>query len=82
MNRYFAICPRGLEELLSEELRAVGAAQLRSTHGGVHFSGDWGVCYRANLESRLATRILWLIAQGAYAREDDIYRLFFSLPPP
>jgi len=75
MNRYFAICPRGLEELLSEELRAVGAAQLRSTHGGVHFSGDWGVCYRANLESRLATRILWLIAQGAYAREDDIYRL-------
>ena len=75
MNKYFAICPRGLEELLSEELRSVGAAQLRSTHGGVHFSGDWGVCYRANLESRLATRILWLIAQGPYTREEDIYRL-------
>ncbi len=75
MNKYFAICPRGLEELLSEELLAVSAAQLRSTHGGVHFSGDWGVCYRANLESRLATRILWLIAQGPYTREEDIYRL-------
>ena len=75
MNKYFAICPRGLEELLSEELRSVGAAQLRSTHGGVHFSGDWGVCYHANLESRLATRILWLIAQGPYTREEDIYRL-------
>ena len=75
MNKYFAICPRGLEELLSEELRSVGAAQLRSTHGGVHFSGDWGVCYSANLESRLATRILWLIAQGPYTREEDIYRL-------
>ncbi len=75
MNNYFAICPRGLEELLLEELRGVGAADLRSTHGGVHFAGDWSVCYRANLESRLATRILWHIVTGPYAKEDDIYRL-------
>ena len=75
MNKYFAICPRGLEELLLEELRAVGADELRVTHGGVHFSGDWSVCYRANLESRLATRILLHIVTGPYAKEDDIYRL-------
>ena len=75
MNRYFAICPRGLEEVLADELRAVGASELRSTHGGVHFSGDWSVCYRANLESRLATRILWHIVKGPYASEEDIYRL-------
>jgi putative N6-adenine-specific DNA methylase len=75
MNRYFAICPRGLEELLADELGAVGATELRSTHGGVHFSGDWSVCYRANLESRLATRILWHIVKGPYASEEDIYRL-------
>ena len=75
MNQYFAICPRGLEELLSEELRNVGAEELRSTHGGVHFSGDWAVCYRANLESRLATRILLHLVTGPYAKEEDIYRL-------
>jgi len=75
MNRYFAICPRGLEELLLDELRAVGGEDLRSTHGGVHFSGDWSVCYRANLESRLATRILWHIVTGPYASEEDIYHL-------
>ena len=51
MNKYFAICPRGLEELLLEELRGVGGEELRSTSGGVFFSGDWPVCYRANLES-------------------------------
>ena len=55
MNTYFAICPRGLEELLSDELRALGAEELRATHGGVFFAGDWGTCYRANLESRIAT---------------------------
>lgn len=75
MNKYFAICPRGLEELLLEELRAIGAEELLATHGGVHFSGDWAVCYRANLESRLATRILLHIVTGPYAKEDDIYRL-------
>lgn len=75
MNSYFAICPRGLESLLTEELAAVGAESLRSTSGGVHFSGDWSVCYRANLESRLATRILKYIVKGPYAREEDIYRL-------
>ena len=75
MNQYFAICPRGLEELLSEELRNVGAEELRSTHGGVHFSGDWAVCYRANLESRLATRILLHLVTGPYTKEEDLYRL-------
>ena len=75
MNKYFAICPRGLEELLLEELRGVGAEDLQTTHGGVHFSGDWSVCYRANLESRLATRILLHIVTGPYVKEDDIYRL-------
>ena len=50
MNKYFAICPRGLEELLSDELRALGAEELRPTHGGVFFAGDWSTCYRANLE--------------------------------
>lgn len=75
MNHYFAICPRGLETLLQDELAALGATELKVTHGGVHFSGDWAVCYRANLESRLATRILWHLVTGPYAREDDIYRL-------
>lgn len=75
MNKYFAICPRGLEEQLLEELRGVGAEELRTTHGGVFFSGEWAVCYRANLESRIATRILWHIVKGPYAKEEDIYRL-------
>lgn len=75
MNKYFAICPRGLEVLLSDELAAVGATELNVTHGGVHFAGDWSVCYRANLESRLATRILRHVVKSPYRNEDDIYHL-------
>jgi putative N6-adenine-specific DNA methylase len=75
MNRYFATCPRGLEPLLADELAACGAADPVPVAGGVQFSGDWATCYRANLESRIATRILWHVVKGPYAREDDIYRL-------
>lgn len=75
MNTYFAICPRGLENLLLDEMQAVGGTELRATAGGVFFSGEWEVCYRANLESRIATRILWHIVKGPYAKEEDIYRL-------
>jgi putative N6-adenine-specific DNA methylase len=75
MNRYFATCPRGLEPLLAEELAACGATDPVPVPGGVQFSGDWATCYRANLESRIATRILWHVVKGPYAREDDIYRL-------
>lgn len=75
MNTYFATCPRGLENLLLEELTAVGASQVKAIAGGVHFKGDWSVCYRANLESRLATRILWFVARAPYVDEEEVYEL-------
>ncbi|MDR2188271.1 MAG: THUMP domain-containing protein [Azonexus sp.] len=82
MNPYFATCPRGLEDLLLEELRGVGGGALQTTSGGVFFTGDWRVCYRANLESRLATRILWRIVSVPYASADDIYHLARRQPWP
>ncbi len=80
MNRYFAICPRGLEALLAQELLSVGASDVQPVAGGVQFAGEWSVCYRANLESRLATRILWFIAKGPYVSEEDVYKLAMSQP--
>jgi putative N6-adenine-specific DNA methylase len=76
-EHFFAPCPRGLEDLLVEELKAAGATTICGVRGGVAFSGDWAACYRANLHSRLATRILWRIAEAPYENEEDIYRLAF-----
>lgn len=74
MEKFFASCPRGLEPLLAEELAALSAADIRPVAGGVAFRGDWDVCYRANLESRLATRVLWFLSRAPYTREEDIYQ--------
>ena len=84
MEKFFASCPRGLEPLLAQDLVAAGisSSELTPIAGGVHFSADWPACYAANLNSRIATRILWRVAHGAYAKEDDIYRLALDAPWP
>jgi putative N6-adenine-specific DNA methylase len=73
MEHFFASSPRGLEPLLAAELASLGAQQVAQVPGGVAFSGDWRVCYMANLWSRLASRILWRVAEFDYAGEGDIY---------
>lgn len=80
--RCFAPCPRGLEALLQQELAALGATDLRRTEGGVGFSGALVTIYRANLESRIASRILLEVAQVPYRNEQDIYVAASALPWP
>jgi len=80
MERFFATCPRGLEPVLAAELRQLQAEKIRPVGGGVAFSGDFLLCYRANLESRIASRVLWQLATDDYRNEDDIYRTAFALP--
>jgi putative N6-adenine-specific DNA methylase len=80
MERFFATCPRGLEQLLAAELQELGAEKVLAVGGGVQFSGDFLVCYRTNLESRIASRVLWQVAATHYRNEDDIYRATYTLP--
>jgi putative N6-adenine-specific DNA methylase len=70
---FFASCPRGLEELLLQELRSFQVEQANPVPGGVAFSGDWETCYRANLWSRIASRILWRVADFSYRDESELY---------
>lgn len=53
----WAIAAPGLEPLLERELRALGIA-AHAEAGGVAWTGDAGSVMRANLHSRLATRVL------------------------
>ena len=72
--RFFATCPRGLEEVLVDELTRLKAKDILQTDGGVSFTGTNELLYRVNLSSRIATRILVLIKEGFYKKEDDLYK--------
>ncbi len=80
MHSFFAPCPRGLESVLAAELEQLDASCLEPSAGGVRFRGDWLVCYRANLESRIASRVLWRIATQPYESEADVYNAVRALP--
>ena len=70
---FFASCPRGLEELLRQEIASLGGSDARVTPGGVAFGGSWETCYRTNLWSRIASRVLWQVGEFDYRNEKDLY---------
>lgn len=73
--RVFAPCPQGLEEALAAELQALGFPDAEPARAGCGFTADWTGILRANLYSRLATRVLVQVAHGPVHHEDDILDL-------
>ncbi|HKW80255.1 MAG TPA: THUMP domain-containing protein, partial [Casimicrobiaceae bacterium] len=81
-EHFFAPCPRGLEAELAAELAALDAASVAAADGGVAFAGPIELAYHANLESRLASRVLWRVGQGSYGDERDLYALAHAVDWP
>jgi putative N6-adenine-specific DNA methylase len=81
-ERFFATCPRGLEVLLAEDIVAAGGREVATVPGGAGFAGNWEACYRVNLQSRIATRVLWRVASADFRNEADIYRLAYDVAWP
>lgn len=82
LQNFFATCPRGLETVLVDELTAIGATKIEVTDGGASFAGEKTVAWRANLESRVATRVMWRVGRTQYKIEDDIYKAALALNWP
>jgi putative N6-adenine-specific DNA methylase len=74
-ERFFAPCPRGLETALAAELTGIGAADVTIAEGGAGFAGELPLACRANLESRIASRVLWRVGTGPYRDEHGLYEL-------
>ena len=72
-EQFFAPCPRGLERVLASELQELSAGQVAEVSGGVGFRGPYELCYSVNLESRIASRVLWQVGQATYRNDLDIY---------
>ena len=80
LETFFSPCPRGLETMLANELNTLGAQEVRTTDGGVHFTGPFLLSYRVNLHSRIASRVLWRVAIAHYRNEQDIFDTAYALP--
>lgn len=70
---FFATAPLGLELLLVEELRALGAGDARERKSGVAFTGTLETAYRACLWSRLSNRVLLKLVEFPAASPEALY---------
>ena len=79
MDRYFGTCARGLEPVLADELRRLGARDVAPGRGGAAFAGDRALLYRANLCLRTAVRVLMPILEAPVASPDELYNAVRSV---
>lgn len=77
---WLATCPKGLEQLLAQELQALGAESTRETVAAVHFDGPLELAYRACLWSRLANRVLMPLHQFSLDEADQLYQECNDIP--
>ncbi len=80
MLSFFCPCPKGLEEVLTNELINLSAlypkyniCRINQMSAGVSFKGDMMSCYAVNLFSRIASRVLLHINTAPCKTEEDIY---------
>ena len=64
---------KGLEGVLSEELKKLGAQDIKEGIRSVTFRGDQGFLYKANIALRTAIRILKPIRTCKVYDEEDLY---------
>lgn len=72
-TNFFATCPKNLEGLLEEELISLGAKETKQTVAGVKFTGDLTLAYRVCLWSRLANRVLLVLAIFSAEDANSLY---------
>ena len=69
----------GFEELLADELRSLGAGNIKEGVRSVSFEGDTGFMYKANLCLRTAIKILKPIHSFSVRNEHDLYKKIYAL---
>ena len=69
----FATTPKAMEDILADELRLLGAINIKTTVAGAHFEGGLETAYRICLWSRIANRVLLQLCSFPVNSQDDLY---------
>lgn len=77
---WLATCPKGMEQLLSDELLALGATEVKQTVAAVHFQGELKIAYKACLWSRIANRVLMPLVSFRLDTVEDLYENAVEIP--
>ena len=73
-NQYFAQCHTGFEDGVVEELRELGARNIKPGFRGVYFTANQPVLYGVNYNARLIIRVLAPLVSFSCKDRDDLYQ--------
>ena len=79
-NLFYVSTSRGLEEMLEQELKALGIENMTPTRGGVEFKAKPIEALRVILYSRLGSRVYQKISSFFIRKDKDIYRMARRVP--
>ncbi len=71
---YFATAALGIEQILAQELAALGAQEIQVSKAGVRFRGPLELGYKACLWLRTANRVLLVLSRFPAPDSDSLYR--------
>ena len=72
-HHFLATAPAGAAELLAADITAAGGGDVQERPWGVRFSGGLAVGYAVCLWSRVASRVLMMLAESPAATADELY---------
>lgn len=75
----FVTCPKGLQYILENELKALGVQRCKASPSGVSAEVDKLTMYRILLWSRLANRVILELGSKKIDQADDVYDLGMSI---
>ncbi len=78
--RFFATAAKGLEPLVADELRELGAHEVKEARGGASFEGTPADAYRACLWLRTANRVLMPVSRFEAPDADALYDAIKRMP--
>lgn len=78
-KNYFVTCPKGVEDLLAEECKAVGINEFTLSVGGIEFTAELEQAYRLCLWSRVASRVLLRLHALTVDNYDELYTAVQSI---
>ena len=70
----------GLENVLADEIRAIGGESVLAERRAVSFTGDQEMLYKANFHLRTAIKVLKPFAEFEVVDRDDLYNHAKEIP--
>jgi len=79
MQQFLALTSPGIEVLLVDEIKNLGAEQVTQKPEGVYFTASLELGYKISLWTRLATRVMLKLGEGEAKDKDELFKTASSI---